>query len=130
VAAAETLERRICVSACDVLVIGAGAAGLMCAIEAARRGRRVSVIDHSGRPAEKIRISGGGRCNFTNLNVTPAQFLSSNPQFCVSALKRYSQHDFIARVTARGIAWHATGRPCRSSICCCMISKPLAVSSA
>ena len=93
-------------SACDVLVIGAGAAGLMCAIEAARRGRRVSVIDHSGRPAEKIRISGGGRCNFTNLNVTPSQFLSSNPQFCVSALKRYSQHDFIARVTARGIAWH------------------------
>ena len=91
---------------CDVLVIGAGAAGLMCAIEAGRRGRRVMVIDHADKPAEKIRISGGGRCNFTNLNVTPKQFLSQNPHFCVSALKRYTQHDFIARVTSRGIAWH------------------------
>ncbi len=90
----------------DVLVIGAGAAGLMSAIEAGRRGRRVVVIDHADKPAEKIRISGGGRCNFTNLNVTPKQFLSQNPHFCVSALKRYTQHDFIARVAARGIAWH------------------------
>jgi hypothetical protein len=91
---------------CDVLVIGAGAAGLMCAIEAGRRGRRAIVIDHADKPAEKIRISGGGRCNFTNLHVTPKQFLSQNPHFCVSALKRYTQHDFIARVTSRGIAWH------------------------
>jgi predicted Rossmann fold flavoprotein len=93
-------------STCDVLVIGAGAAGLMCAIEAARRGRRVIVIDHAGKPAEKIRISGGGRCNFTNLHTTPKQFLSQNPHFCVSALKRFTQHDFIARIDARGIAWH------------------------
>ncbi len=90
----------------DVLVIGAGAAGLMCAIEAGRRGRRVVVIDHVDKPAEKIRISGGGRCNFTNLHATPKQFLSNNPHFCVSALKRFTQHDFIARVNARGIAWH------------------------
>jgi predicted Rossmann fold flavoprotein len=90
----------------DVLVIGAGAAGLMCGIEAARRGRSVLVIDHADKPAEKIRISGGGRCNFTNLHCSPAQFISGNPQFCVSALKRFTQHDFIARVDARGIAWH------------------------
>jgi predicted Rossmann fold flavoprotein len=91
---------------CDVLVIGAGAAGLMCAIEAGRRGRSVVVIDHAKKPAEKIRISGGGRCNFTNLNVTPKQFLSDNPHFCVSALKRYTQHDFIKRVAERGITFH------------------------
>ena len=90
----------------DVVVIGAGAAGLMCGIEAARRGRRVRVIDHAAKPAEKIRISGGGRCNFTNLNATPANFISQNPHFCVSALKRFSQHDFIARVSARGIGFH------------------------
>jgi predicted Rossmann fold flavoprotein len=95
---------------CDVLVIGAGAAGLMCAIEAGRRGRRVIVIDHAEKPAEKIRISGGGRCNFTNLKANPlakpAQFLSQNPSFCVSALKRFSAADFIKRVEARGIAYH------------------------
>lgn len=90
----------------DVLVIGAGAAGLMCGIEAARRGRRVRLIDHAAKPAEKIRISGGGRCNFTNLYASPKQFLSNNPHFCVSALKRFTQHDFIARITARGIAYH------------------------
>lgn len=90
----------------DVLVIGAGAAGLMCAIEAGRRGRRVLVIDHAQKPAEKIRISGGGRCNFTNLGASPKQFLSRNPDFCVSALKRFTAKDFIARVDARGIAWH------------------------
>jgi predicted Rossmann fold flavoprotein len=90
----------------DVLVIGAGAAGLMCAIEAARRGRRVLVIDHAQKPAEKIRISGGGRCNFTNLHAGPGNFISRNPHFCVSALKRFTQHDFIARVSARGIAFH------------------------
>ncbi len=90
----------------DTLVIGAGAAGLMCAIEAGRRGRRVRVIDHAAKPAEKIRISGGGRCNFTNLHVSPKQFLSDNPHFCVSALKRFTQRDFIARVEARGITYH------------------------
>lgn len=92
--------------ATDVLVIGAGAAGLMCAIEAGRRGRRVLIIDHAERPAEKIRISGGGRCNFTNLHASPKQFLSNNPHFCVSALKRYTQRDFIAQIEARGIAYH------------------------
>jgi len=90
----------------DVLVIGAGAAGLMCAIEAGRRGRKVLVIDHAAKPAEKIRISGGGRCNFTNLHASPAQFISQNPHFCVSALKRFTSQDFIARVEARGIAYH------------------------
>ena len=90
----------------DILVVGAGAAGLMCGIEAQRRGRRVRVIDHAAKPAEKIRISGGGRCNFTNLNVSPKQFLSDNPHFCVSALKRFTQRDFIARIEARGIAYH------------------------
>jgi len=91
---------------CDVLVIGAGAAGLMCGIEAGRRGRKVLVIDHAARPAEKIRISGGGRCNFTNIHASPKQFLSRNPHFCVSALKRFSAQDFIARVEAHGIAYH------------------------
>ncbi len=90
----------------DILVIGAGAAGLMCAIEGARRGRRVMVIDHAQKPAEKIRISGGGRCNFTNRDASPKQFLSENPYFCVSALTRFTPQDFIARVDARGIAWH------------------------
>ncbi len=90
----------------DVIILGAGAAGLMAAIEAGRRGRSVLVIEKARKPAEKIRISGGGRCNFTNLNSTPANYLSNNPRFCVSALRRYSQQDFIARVEAAGIAWH------------------------
>ena len=90
----------------DVLIVGAGAAGMMCAIEAGRRGRRVLVIDHASKPGEKIRISGGGRCNFTNLGTGPANFLSENPRFATSALRRYSQHDFIALVNRHGIAWH------------------------
>jgi predicted Rossmann fold flavoprotein len=90
----------------DVIIIGAGAAGLMCAMEAGKRGRRVLVIDHAKKPAEKIRISGGGRCNFTNLHASPKQFLSQNPHFCVSALSRYTQHDFIALVKKHGIAFH------------------------
>ncbi|QFR32626.1 NAD(P)/FAD-dependent oxidoreductase [Ancylobacter sp. TS-1] len=90
----------------DVVVVGAGAAGLMCAIEAGRRGRRVVVIDHADAPGEKIRISGGGRCNFTNRDAGPKNFLSANPGYCISALRRYTQHDFIRRVDARGIAWH------------------------
>lgn len=90
----------------DVLVLGGGAAGLMCAIEAAKRGRKVLVIDHAKKPAEKIRISGGGRCNFTNLHCAPANFLSGNPRFCVSALKRYTQHDFLSLVEKHRIPWH------------------------
>jgi predicted Rossmann fold flavoprotein len=90
----------------DVLIVGAGAAGMMCAIQAGRRGRKVLIIDHAKAPGEKIRISGGGRCNFTNLDTRPQAFLSQNPRFCISALKRYTQHDFIAMVDAHGIAWH------------------------
>jgi predicted Rossmann fold flavoprotein len=90
----------------DVAVIGAGAAGLMCAIEAGKRGRRVLVIEHCDRVGKKILISGGGRCNFTNLNVTPENFLSANSHFCKSALARYTQWDFIALVERHGIAYH------------------------
>ncbi|MDX5592434.1 NAD(P)/FAD-dependent oxidoreductase [Pseudovibrio sp. SPO723] len=90
----------------DVIVLGAGAAGLMCAIEAGKRGRKTLVLDHSSKPAEKIRISGGGRCNFTNLHTSPANFLGENPRFCVSALKRYTQQDFIALVDSYRIPWH------------------------
>ena len=90
----------------DTVILGAGAAGLMCGIEAGRRGRRVLVIDHAKAAAEKIRISGGGRCNFTNLHIAADRFLSQNPRFALSALKRFTQWDFIARVDAAGIAWH------------------------
>ncbi|HSM39834.1 MAG TPA: NAD(P)/FAD-dependent oxidoreductase [Afifellaceae bacterium] len=90
----------------DVIIIGAGAAGMMCAAEAGRRGRSVLIFDHAGAPGEKIRISGGGRCNFTNLNASPANFISRNPHFCKSALARYTQHDFIALVDRHRIAWH------------------------
>jgi hypothetical protein len=89
----------------DVVVIGAGAAGMMCAAEAALRGRRVLVLDHARAPGEKIRISGGGRCNFTNLGVHPSRFLSDNPRFCISALSRYTPTDFIALLDRAGIAW-------------------------
>jgi predicted Rossmann fold flavoprotein len=90
----------------DVVVLGAGAAGMMCAIEAGKRGRKVLVVDHAKAPGEKIRISGGGRCNFTNVNTAPANFLSANPKFCVSALRRYRPSDFIALVQKYGIAFH------------------------
>ena len=90
----------------DVVVIGAGAAGMMCAIEAGKRGRRVVVIDHATAPGEKIRISGGGRCNFTNINAAPANFLSANPHFAISALRRYTAKDFVAWVEREGIAYH------------------------
>lgn len=90
----------------DVMVLGAGAAGMICAIEAGRRGLSVTVIDHARAPGEKIRISGGGRCNFTNLHCGPSNFLSSNPRFAISALRSFTQHDFIDRVKARGIAYH------------------------
>lgn len=88
------------------MIIGAGAAGMMCAIEAGRRGRKVLLIDHAKAAGEKIRISGGGRCNFTNLEIAPERFLSENPRFALSALKRFTQWDFIARVDAAGISWH------------------------
>ncbi|MFZ6755426.1 NAD(P)/FAD-dependent oxidoreductase [Undibacterium sp. Dicai25W] len=90
----------------DVAVIGAGAAGMMCAAVAGQRGKRVVLIDHASRLAEKIRISGGGRCNFTNLHAGPANFLSENPHFCKSALSRYTPQDFLSLMKRHGIAWH------------------------
>ncbi len=90
----------------DVLIVGAGAAGMMCALQAGRRGCSVLVVEHNDAPGEKIRISGGGRCNFTNLGTGPKAFVSQNPNFCISALKRYTQHDFLALVERHGIAWH------------------------
>jgi len=90
----------------DVAVIGAGAAGMMCAAVAAQRGKRVVLLDHATRLAEKIRISGGGRCNFTNLNAGPANFLSQNPHFCRSALSRYTPQDFLGLVKKHRIAYH------------------------
>ncbi len=89
----------------DVVILGAGAAGMMAAIEAGRRGRRVLVIDHAKAVGEKIRISGGGRCNFTNLEIGVERFVSKNPRFALSALKRFTAQDFLARVEAAGIAW-------------------------
>ncbi len=90
----------------EVCIIGGGAAGLMCAMTAARRGRRVRVIEHARQVGRKILMSGGGRCNFTNLYTAPDNFLSANPHFCKSALARYSQWDFIALVEQHGIAYH------------------------
>jgi predicted Rossmann fold flavoprotein len=90
----------------DVLIIGAGAAGLMCAIAAGQRGRRVLVVDHANKVGKKILMSGGGRCNFTNLGTTPANYLSTNPHFAKSALARYTPWDFIALVEKHRIAYH------------------------
>ena len=90
----------------DIVVLGAGAAGLMAAATAARRGRRVLVLDHARQPGEKILISGGGRCNFTNRHTTPDRFWSANARFCRSALSRYTPQDFIDLVDRHGIAWH------------------------
>ncbi|MBX5170686.1 NAD(P)/FAD-dependent oxidoreductase [Rhizobium sp. NZLR1b] len=90
----------------DVIVIGAGAAGMMAAIRAGKRGRSVAILDHARAPGEKIRISGGGRCNFTNIHAGPKNFLSANPHFCKSALARFTPADFIAMVDRHGIAWH------------------------
>jgi hypothetical protein len=90
----------------DVVVIGAGAAGMMCAAVAGQRGRRVLLIEHCHAVGEKIRISGGGRCNFTNVNAGPANYLSQNPDFCRSALARYTPRDFIALVDRHRVAWH------------------------
>ena len=90
----------------DALVIGGGAAGLMCALTAGQRGRRVLVVEHANRVGKKILMSGGGRCNFTNTGTGPANFLSANPHFCKSALARYTPSDFIAMVERHGIAYH------------------------
>lgn len=90
----------------DVIVVGAGAAGLFCAIEAAKRGRKTLVLDNGKRIGRKILMSGGGRCNFTNIYASPANYLSNNPHFCKSALSRYTQWDFIALVQQYGIAYH------------------------
>lgn len=90
----------------DTLILGAGAAGLMCAMQAAQRGKSTLVLDHAKQAGKKILISGGGRCNFTNLHTSPENFLSENPHFCKSALSRYTQWDFLELVNKHGIPWH------------------------
>lgn len=90
----------------DVVIVGAGAAGMMAAAEAGKRGRSVMLVDHAKKPGDKIRISGGGRCNFTNVNASFKQFLSENPRFAISPLKRFTAQDFVARVRDRKIAFH------------------------
>ncbi len=90
----------------DVIIIGAGAAGLMCGIEAGKRGRKTLIIDHAKKVAEKIRISGGGRCNFTNIYASPDNYISTNPHFCKSALSRYTQYDFMAMMDDHNIPYH------------------------
>src|SRR5258708_2872512 len=90
----------------DVVVIGAGAAGMMCAAEAGRRGRTVLLLESAQAPGEKIPIFRGGRCKFTQLHASPAHFISANPHFCISALSRYTQQDFIALVRRYRIGWH------------------------
>jgi predicted flavoprotein YhiN len=89
----------------DAVIIGAGAAGMMCALTAGQRGRRVLLLEGSERVSKKILVSGGGRCNFTNLYVEPDNYLSDNPHFCKSALKRFTQHDFIELVEKHGIPY-------------------------
>lgn len=95
---------------CDVAVIGAGAAGMMAAAVAGQRGLRVVLIEHAKRLGEKIRISGGGRCNFTNIGTTPAQFISQNPHFCRSALSGYTPRDFLDLIESYGVRWHEKHR--------------------
>ena len=90
----------------DAIVLGAGAAGLFCAALAGQRGKRVLLLDHNDEPGRKILISGGGRCNFTNLHTAPERFISANPHFAKSALSRFTPHDFLALIEAYGIAWH------------------------
>ncbi len=90
----------------DVIIIGSGAAGMMCAMQASQRGRSVLLLDHTKKLAEKIRISGGGKCNFTNINTRPENFISSNPNFCCSALARYTPMDFIALLDKHRIGYH------------------------
>ena len=102
----ERSRDRIAVNDFDVIVLGGGAAGLMCAIAAGQRGRRVVVLEGSNKIGKKILMSGGGRCNFTNLNCDPSRFVSENPKFCISALSRYTQWDFISLVDKHGVAYH------------------------
>jgi len=90
----------------DVIIIGASASGLMCAIEAAKRGRQVMVLDHAKKAAKKIHISGGGRCNFTNYDVSADNYLSKNTHFCKSALSRFQYYDFLALMAQYDIPWH------------------------
>ncbi len=90
----------------DVIIIGAGASGLMCALEAGKRGRKVMVLDHANKPGSKILISGGGSCNFTNYYVEPENFISRNPHFCKSAINRYTQWDFIEFINKHNISFH------------------------
>jgi len=92
-------------AAFDTIVLGAGAAGLMCALTAGARGRRVLVLERANKPGKKILMSGGGRCNFTNLHVSPERFVSANPHFCKSALSRYTQWDFIEMLQRHGIEY-------------------------
>lgn len=105
-AAAQASRSGAIPAAWDCIIIGGGAAGLMCAITAGQRGRKVLVIEHVERIGKKILMSGGGRCNFTNTGASPAQYLSANPHFCKSALARYTPADFIDMVDRHGIAWH------------------------
>lgn len=100
------VQKEIPVLTSQVIIIGAGAAGLMCALSAAERGRQVLLIDHANKAGKKILMSGGGRCNFTNLYCEPANFLSHNPHFCKSALARFTQWDFIALVAKHGVPYH------------------------
>src|SRR3990170_2117030 len=93
-------------SSFDVIIIGAGAAGLMCAMAAGARSKRVLLLDHNSQAGAKILISGGGRCNFTNSGTTPENFLSENPHFCRSALSRYTPADFLTLMAKHNIAWH------------------------
>src|SRR6056300_1594055 len=90
----------------DVIVVGAGAAGMMSAIEAGKRGRKVLLVDHAKKIGEKIRISGGGRCNFTNIHTHPSKFISNNPKFVISALKQYTQNNFIDLIKKHNIKFH------------------------
>ena len=90
----------------DVIILGGGAAGLMCALTAGQRGRHVIVLEGANKIGKKILMSGGGRCNFTNLHCEPSRFISTNPEFCISALSRYTSQDFIALVEKHGIAYH------------------------
>ena len=90
----------------DVVILGAGGAGFMCAMTAAKRGRTVLLLDHADKAGKKILISGGGRCNFTNLDARPECYISRNPHFVKSALARYTQHDFIGLINLHGIEWH------------------------
>ena len=90
----------------DVIIVGAGAAGMMSAIEAGKRGRKVLLVDHAKKIGEKIRISGGGRCNFTNIHTHPSKFISNNPKFIISALKQYTQNNFIDLIKKHNIKFH------------------------